>query len=176
MGFLFSVSRCGPFPAEIVFSEGFRAFRIGLVGIAERLSARIEIDAVGLDPDRSLADLAFIWRGAAATEIVPVVAVARRDAREVSGLEAVLVEFGLDFHHQLRRLGDRRQHLTKTKGALGPRWRGKCDQSQPCHRPLRACRHHDRNSLVYWVSWRRLARSARKVALPRSSSEACSAR
>src|SRR6266404_5949088 len=36
--------------------------------------------------------------------------------------------------------------------------------------------HHDRNSRVYCVSWRRLARSARKVALPRSSSEDASAR
>src|SRR3954467_8468664 len=35
---------------------------------------------------------------------------------------------------------------------------------------------HDRNNLVYCVSWRRLARSGRKVALPRSSIEACSAR
>src|ERR1700722_16952823 len=35
---------------------------------------------------------------------------------------------------------------------------------------------HDRNSLVYWVSWRRPARSARKVALPRSSRVAASAR
>jgi len=45
-----------------------------------------------------------------------------------------------------------RQHLAKTKGALGPGRRGKYDQPQPCHRPLRACRHHDRNSRVYCVS------------------------
>src|SRR6266404_2425741 len=36
--------------------------------------------------------------------------------------------------------------------------------------------HHDRNNLVYCVSCRMLARSARKVALPRSSSDACNAR
>ena len=36
--------------------------------------------------------------------------------------------------------------------------------------------HHDLNSLVYCVSWRRLARSARNVALPRSSSVAPIAR
>src|SRR5260221_8859546 len=35
---------------------------------------------------------------------------------------------------------------------------------------------HDRNNLVYCVSCRRLERSARNVALPRSSSEASSAR
>ena len=35
---------------------------------------------------------------------------------------------------------------------------------------------HDLNNRVYCVSWRRLARSARKVALPRSSSRAASAR
>src|SRR6266705_1072687 len=36
--------------------------------------------------------------------------------------------------------------------------------------------HHDRNNLVYCVSCRMLARSVRKVALPRSSSDASSAR
>src|SRR6185295_2433590 len=36
--------------------------------------------------------------------------------------------------------------------------------------------HHDLNSLVYCVSCRMLARSARKVALPRSSSDVPSAR
>jgi hypothetical protein len=37
-------------------------------------------------------------------------------------------------------------------------------------------RHHDLNNLVYCVSCRMLARSARKVALPKSSSDAFRAR
>ena len=38
------------------------------------------------------------------------------------------------------------------------------------------CACHDLNNLVYWVSCRMLARSARKAALPRSSCDASNAR
>src|ERR1700720_2210387 len=53
---------------------------------------------------------------------------------------------------------------------MGPRFRG--DDKSNAHGDY----HHDRNNLVYCVSCRMLARSTRKVALPRSSSDACAAR
>src|ERR1700752_2547028 len=47
---------------------------------------------------------------------------------------------------------------------------------EPCRPRCIRTRHHDLNSRVYCVSWRSEARSARKVALPRSSSVADIAR
>src|ERR1700738_1908178 len=170
-----SVSR-RPGPAELVFPESLGAPGIGLVEIAQQLSARIEIDAVGVDLDRTLADLAFIWRGPAAAEIFPVIAVARSNTGYIGGLEAVLVQFGLNFRHQFWCHSDRRQHFIKAEASLGRCRCGECDESYQRQSGFLAYRHHDRNNLVYCVSCRMLARSARNVALPRSSRDASSAR
>src|SRR6202000_1360794 len=58
-----------PGPTEIVLPKRLGGVRIGLVQIAQQPPALVEIDPVGLDADRALADLAFVGRGPAATEI-----------------------------------------------------------------------------------------------------------
>src|SRR6202023_2533596 len=63
----------------------------------------------------------------------------------------------------------------RTRRSTRKRWVHPLVRSQG-RRERGSVAHHDRNSLVYCVSCRRLARSARKVALPRSSSEASRAR
>src|SRR5207344_272192 len=119
--------------------------------------------------------------GTAAAEIFPVIAVARTDAGHAPGLEMIAVELRPDFRHQLRCFRYRCQHFIESEGSIGPCRRcGERDErceSENC--PLDAApdhNPHDRNSRVYCVSCRMLARSARKVALPRSSSNASSAR
>src|ERR1700742_820900 len=89
-----------PGPAKIVFAKRFRMLRVGLVEIAEQAPALVEIDPIGLDLHRALADLAFVRRGTATAEIFPLIAVARCDAGHALGLEVVLRKLGLDFRDQ----------------------------------------------------------------------------
>src|SRR5438876_4825915 len=170
-----------PGPAEIVFPKCFGALRIGLVEIAQQFSAPVKINPIGLDRERTFADLAFVRRGPATSEIFPVIAMTRTNAGHVTGFEIVLVQFRLDFLHQLRRFCNCRQNFTEAESPVGPCRRGG-ERDQPCHcqsyllERTPASKLHDLNNLVYCVSCRMLARSARKVALPRSLSDASSAR
>src|SRR4051812_38126829 len=67
-----------PGPSKIILTKSFRVLRIRLVEIAQQAPALVEIDAVGFDLDRAIADLAFVRRGAAAAEIFPHCRGARR--------------------------------------------------------------------------------------------------
>src|ERR1700751_3966276 len=73
-------------------------------------------------------------------------------------------------HYDRRSLPPRQPERTRSMGP--PRFRGGDGLKHQVH----PAHPHDLNNRVYCVSCRRLARSARKVELPRSSSEASSAR
>src|SRR5438132_14182777 len=85
-----------PGPAEIVFPKCLGALRLGLVEIAQQFSARVKINPIGLDRERTFADLASVRRGPATSEIFPVIAMTRTTARHGAGSEIVLVQSRLD--------------------------------------------------------------------------------
>src|SRR5437879_12415970 len=96
---------CGswcPGPAKITFPKRLCALRADLVEVTPQFSARVEIDPIGLDPQGTGTDLAFVRRGPATSKVGPMAAVARADARHVFGLEIILVQLCLHFSSQLQ--------------------------------------------------------------------------
>src|SRR5690242_8086949 len=104
-----------PRPAELTLPKRLRAAEEHVVRslpeLPQTAAVDVEIDALRLDHQRAVGDLAFVGRRAPPAQVLPLVAVPGGDAHDLPHLEIVLAQLDLDLGDELGLASDGVQHL-----------------------------------------------------------------